>query len=304
MKNKLSLLAVACLTCGCGGEGAGFAYFERIDEDEFALRSELHQDGKTDNIVTVGWLDPNWYFPLPNPEPYTYHFGIGASYPIEPITSGVFELGFIFGGMPFIPCFNGDRTDCVIVTSENYDDFRFCILTTLFYFPTGEAPPLSYEGPTSTETWLKYELKPLEVDLRGMLKGEDHRFGQVMVTKEDDYFEIGVFDSPEWTIEIPLDKLPPRCIVRTYSALRCYRISNGEKLYIYGEYGHIGQGEPVATGYYEDGILTLGVFEDVDQPNAGFTRLPYSDLSRRYVVDPDFFSDDNKIKLNQVDKKF
>ena len=296
MKNRLSLLAVACLACGCGQTSCPY-YFMTIDEEEFALRPELQQSDESATSLSTGFLDEGWSFPLPYPESCEVYFGVGSSLPVGPVTSGVLELTYIIGGMPFIPCRNADRTDYFFVTADNYDDFYFCLDASVSYFPTGEISPLAFEGKMFGVNWPYYRVDSVPIDLKGMVSGTSHRFGQVMVEKDRDYDQLGVFDSPGWTVPIRLDELAPRCIVSVFCTLSCYRKSSGEELYPYADFGHQVGWQVGGAGYYEDGVLTMGTYEDLYRPNTGFTPVPYAYSNKKYVVYPDFFSDGSRTKM-------
>lgn len=180
------------------------------------------------------------------------------------------------GRAPFLACQNRDPQEAIIVTAENHDDFDFLVQAKLAYSPTGDVPPLSYdESPFWARDWLSYDIDPVKVDLGGMLSGESHRFGQVRVDGEDDYFFIGVFDAPEWRVSVPLDRLPSRCFVQASCTLECYRKSDGLRLYFSGDFGSGGSWHGSGLGYYEDGALTMGVFLNPDCPSEGFLPLPY-----------------------------
>lgn len=294
MKKRL-LLLTALLSVSCG-EGKCPLYFASMDYQEFIHHPELQQTEERDTFLSVGWMNERWYFPLPYPDRCEVYFGTGISFPVGAVTSGILEIGYIVGGLPFLACQNRDPQEAIIVTAENYDDFDFLVQARLAYLPTGDVPPLSYdESPFWARDWLSYDIDPVKVDLGGMLSGESHRFGQVRVDGEDDYFFIGVFDAPEWRVSVPLDRLPSRCFVQVSCTLECYRKSNGLRLYFSGNFGSGGSWHGSGLGYYEDGALTMGVFRNPDCPSEGFLPLPYYESGQKYVVYPQFFSDKDSI---------
>ena len=286
MKNRLSLLAVACLACGCGsGSQTCVVHLETIHANDLASRPEYQQspDRYTD-LRLCGGMDASWYSDLDYPLPCPSLYGIGGSLPIGPQTSGSVEIGYAIGGYRCMPIYDEDGKDGVI-TADNLDDYSFFLETQVEYFPTGEIPPLDYDGDAWRSDWVSLEGELLPVDLRGMFTGESHRFGIVHVKNHPDIWRIGVFESAEFKVPVSLSSLPNNCLLSIGCGLVCFEKTTGNKVSLHIRYRRsVG-----SSGIYEDGIATLGYFNNRDKPGQGFVPLPDADTPSKYVVYPEFF---------------
>lgn len=289
MKNKLSLLAVACLACGCGpGSQTCVVYLETIHASDLASRPEYQQsaDRYTD-LRLCGATDTSWYSDLDYPFPCPFQYGIGGSLPIGPQTMDSIEVGYAIGGYRCMPIYDEDGNEGVI-TADNLDDYSFFLKPQVEYFPTGEIPPLDYDGDAWRSDWVSLEGELLPVDLRGMFAGESNRFGIVNVKNHPDIWRIGVFESAEFKVPVSLSPLPDNCLLNIGCSLVCFEKATGNKVSINSRYAHSVGG----SGVYADGIATLGYFNNRDKPSQGFVPLSDYDTPSKYVVYPDFFDSD------------
>lgn len=128
----------------------------------------------------------------------------------------------------------------------------------------------------------------MPVDLRGMFAGESHRFGIVHVKNHPDIWRIGVFESAEFKVPVSLSSLPDNCLLGIGCSLVCFEKATGNKVSINSRYRQsVG-----SSGIYENGIATLGFFDDVERPIRGFVPIPDYDTPSKYVIYSDFFDSD------------
>lgn len=293
MKHKLYLLSVASLSFGCApGSLTCTGYGGTIDGSDLASRTEYQQTaGYYTELRLCGSMNANWQSTLDYPFPCPFGFGIGVSLPIGPQTTGSVEIGYAIGGYRCMPIYDEHGNEALI-TADNLDDYSFFLESQIEYFPTGEIPPLDYEGDAWRSDWVALEGDLFPIDLAGMFRGDSHRFGTVNVKNHPDISLIGVFESPEFKVPVSLSSLPDNCLLSIGCGLVCFEKATGNRVSLHIRYRRsVG-----SNGIYEGGTATLGFFNNRDKPSQGFVPLPDADTqSSKYVVYPEFFESDDFI---------